>query len=295
MNDFKRIFTVISGLLGVAPALANDTTPAPIDFTPQEILDSGADNFITVGAWPVFLGCHHMHIEFGDKAKRTYYKVEGASLDQGDNTSPKAIWDPDDTLVVLTLNSINRSQKFFNYFKKEAVFKADIIAGTEKEIETAYADVLLYSIYRNLQKENYHLLTHNSNTVVRSMLDLLEVEIPIEMRRNLCVPGESTFPEWWDKKRIRDAAFQAVIGTTDPSVRQLERFNRKMSGFVFAAALNGPLEQIIDSPDEAQETRERFEDLKVIFDKLETFLKSEMASPMPAQREFVPSFGADRR
>jgi hypothetical protein len=211
------ISAYVAAFVGAAaPAMAD----APKDYTPLDLKAAAAQSeaSVTIGSFSVAAGCDHLYVSFnlhGWTAGHKGFEFQGISMSARNEANKARVWDSTDHLRVVL------SDGYDDNFTEELFLRnpettATVWHGEGEKAMEMQQRALLLALYMNIADMDYMLLWQNSNSAAKAFLDLLDLEIPDAMEDEICFPGVSALPDWWDEDKIIAALDKSV---TDEDLR----------------------------------------------------------------------------
>jgi hypothetical protein len=203
---------------------------------------------IRVGSWEMAHSGHHTFLEFGPVDEKpgdrtrggNVFQIQGiaenaathdhASLDFGKFESYKNYAEGDYVLKALgVIEDFNK-----DFFNKQPDCYVDVFYGTKDEVLKMYMDAMQEAAQINRQSVSYKLIDQNSNSVQRTLLEALGLNVPDIYSPHLLMtdsariwtPGleYSILQPGWDRQKARDQG-----GYANLSGDELESAARKIS------------------------------------------------------------------
>ena len=203
---------------------------------------------IRIGSWEMAHSGHHTFMEFGPVDEKpgdrdlggNVFQIHGiamnavtkehASLNFESLSSYKSYFEGQYVLKVLGANEdFNK-----DWFHKKPDAYVDVFYGSKEDVLRMYMDAMRLAQAINDENKSYKLLDQNSNSVQRTLLEGLGLNVPdiyephvlMKDSSRIWVPGIewSLMPPGWDRQQARDAD-----GSDRLSGNELEQAAREIS------------------------------------------------------------------
>jgi hypothetical protein len=195
---------------------------------------------IRIGMWKIANGGHHAFLEFlpfnGDEGpcmpEDVGYQVHGLMMDGHtrtyghiDFTRPGFYKEELTGYYDLKAVGVMASHKY-PFFMQEKVAYVDIYYDSKDEILKMYLDAMALAQEINAESLGYYMLSQNSNSVFRAMIDGLGLPLPDELEPGMVsalknqgkiwwTPGldKRILPWAWDRQQVRrDGGYNNLVG-----------------------------------------------------------------------------------